>query len=148
MNLSDWLSNQQIKTIHRYIDTMTRNQILHTLRNILPPAGRTRREYTEQVNLGQFRRNMIQYFTTQFREVIFPHVFPDGIPTEFEPTSQIRQKIFYAGMYTTVRQMFLTKVLLTLYKKIHTNWDAEHPSTHINAPMMAGGFKQFTSKEY
>ena len=148
MNLSDWLSDKQIERINRHVDAMVQDRIRQTLISILLPVGRTRRQYMGQVNIGQFRQDMIHFFTTQFRNVIFPVVFPDGIPAEFEPSTKIRENIFYAGVSTTVRQMFLRKVLLRLYRTLKDNWDVEHPSIHTVPPTVAGGFKQFIEKEF
>ena len=146
MDLKDWLTDEQIKKINGHLETMAREKIAQSLRNILPPIGRTRREFMYQVDIGLFRQHMIQYFTVTFRDIILPDVFPNGIPESFEPTSKIRERIFYAGVVTTVRQMFLRKVLFELYDNMDRRWQLSNPSIHTMPPTRMGGYKQYIEK--
>ena len=93
MNLSDWLSDEQIDRINRHLDAMVQDGIRQTLISILPPVGRTHRQYVGQINIVQFRQDMVHFFTVQFRDIILPHVFPEGIPAEFEPSTKIRENL-------------------------------------------------------
>ena len=146
MDLKDWLTDEQIKKINGHLETMTREKIAQSLQNILPPIGRTRREFMSQVDIGLLRQNMIQYFTVTFRDIILPDVFPNGIPESFEPTSKIRERLFYAGVVTTVRQMFLRKVLFEIYHSMVRQWQQSNPSMNAMPPTRMGGYKQFIEK--
>ena len=124
MNLLEWLPVEQIETINRHVDVMVQDGIRQALTSILPPpAFKTRREYMGQINIRKFHQDMIHYFTVQFRLVILPDVFPDGIPTEFEPTVRIRDDIFYAGVSITFRHLFVKKVLVQLHTTLQDNWE-------------------------
>lgn len=111
MNLSDWLSDEQIERINTNVEKMVQDKIRQILTSILPPVGRS----MKQINIGRFHTSMIHFFTVQFRDVILPDVFPEGIPAKFQPSTKIRENIFYAGVFTTVQRMFLRKILLRLY---------------------------------
>lgn len=146
MDLKDWLTDEQINKINGHIETMSRKKVEENLQNLLPPIGRTRREFMSQIDIGSFRRNMIQYFTLTFRDIIWADVFLNGIPQSFEPTSKMRERIFYAGVVTTVRQMFLRKVLFELYHNMDRRWQLSDPSIHTMPHSKMGGYKQFIEK--
>ena len=135
MNLADYLEADEIKRLHAFLERAAKQHAVRHLTNIGSAAGLTRKQYARRFDVRLYQRAQYKWFNEHFKKDIYNAVLPTGAPDFFQPTVSIRENIFYGGVASVARRLFMSKVLKHLWLAMDEEWKATGAVTSPKAAL-------------
>ena len=117
MNVKDWLD----KTKRMALETLLqREAVSHAEKYVSEMTAETKTSYkeTKTFDIKPFQRSQFKWFNEHFRVNIYDRLFPSGPPRSFEPENRLRSTIFYDGLSTSARRMFMIQSLKEMWRQL------------------------------
>lgn len=121
MNLETELDEFSYGKLRQILTDAGRQHASRHVTSIGSAPGLSLEEYIKKFDLKSYQRAQKEWFVQNFKRV-YQEVFPHGPPLSFIPNSPIRNDIYYSGIVTPARRMFMAIALGALTDAIRTEW--------------------------
>ncbi|MDA7838783.1 hypothetical protein N9A45_00450 [bacterium] len=122
MNLAQALPSKKYMQLDIRLNTIAAQRARNYVSSIGSAAAYSRKQYFKRFDVHMYQNAQHKWFNEFFESTVYDQVFPDGTPPTFAPHVAKRDDIFFGGVSTSARQMFLAMSVRHLYKCIDDEW--------------------------
>lgn len=122
MNLAQALPSKKYMQLDNLLNTIASERAQNYVSSIGSAAAYSRKQYFKRFDVHMYQNAQHKWFNEFFESTVYDQVFPDGTPPTFAPHVAKRDDIFFGGVSTSARQMFLAMSVRHLYKCIDDEW--------------------------
>lgn len=122
MNLAQTLPPKEYMHLDRLLSTIASQRAKNYVSSIGSAAAYSRKQYFKRFDVHMYQNAQHKWFNEFYESTVYDKVFPHGPPNTFAPDVAKRDDIFFGGVSTSARQMFLAMSVRYLYKCIDAEW--------------------------
>lgn len=135
MNLADYLEVDEIERLDALMERVAKQHAVRHLNHMGSAAGLTREQYARRFDVHLYQIAQYKWFNEHFKKDVYNVVLPTGAPISFQPTVAIRESIFYSGVTSVTRRLFMSKALKQLWFAMDEEWKVTGATTSPTAAL-------------
>lgn len=122
MNLARTLPPKEYMYLDTLLNTIATTRAQNYVTSIGSAAAFNRKQYFQRFDIVMYQNAQHKWFHEFFKTMVYDKVFPRGPPIAFAPHVAHRDNIFFGGVSTSAREMFLAMSVRHLYRCIDAEW--------------------------